>query len=155
MMKYDELIKDLRICASAYTESCEGCSHTNEARDCYEKLKRNAADAIEELLGVIQRQKEMINATAYLPLFQKPMKWIPVTERLPELRMWESGSLASSNVLFRAEDKTIHIGYVIEDFHIDDNDCLKIDKWFMLGGYRIENVTHWMPLPSTEGLKND
>lgn len=115
-------------------------------------LIKEAADAIEELLGVIQRQREMINASAYLPLYPKPMKWISVTERLPELRMWESGSLASSNVLFVTEDKTIHIGYVMEDFHFNDNGCLKIDRWFMLGGYRIENVTHWMPLPSTEGL---
>lgn len=110
-------------------------------------LIKEAADAIEELRGVIQRQREMINATAYLPLYPKPMKWISVSERLPELRMWESGSLASSNVLFVTEDKTIHIGYVMEDFHIGDNGCLKIDRWFMLGGYRIENVTHWMPLP--------
>lgn len=63
-MKYDELIKDLRICASTFTHPCEECSH-NEAGDCYKKLKRNAADAIEEL-------------QSQLP------KWIPVTERLPE-----------------------------------------------------------------------
>lgn len=135
-MKYEILLNQLRdpIRLSFCTES-----------DAV--LIKEAADAIEELLGVIQRQKEMINATAYLPLYPKPMKWISVTERLPELRMWESGSLASSNVLFVTEDKTIHIGYVMEDFHIGDNGCLKIYRWFMLGGYRIENVTNWMPLP--------
>lgn len=135
-MKYEILLNQLRdpIRLSFCTES-----------DAV--LIKEAADSIEELLGVIQRQKEMINATAYLPLYQKPMKWIPVSERLPELRMWKSGALASSNVLFRTEDKTIHIGYVMEGFHSDDNGCFEIDRWFMLGGHRIENVTHWMPLP--------
>lgn len=61
-MKYDELIKDLRICASTFTGPCEGCSHT-EAGDCYNRLKRDAADAIEEL---------------------QKLRWIPVAERLPE-----------------------------------------------------------------------
>ena len=64
-MKYDELIKDLRICASTFCESCEKCSHSNEHGDCYNGLKRSAADAIEEL-------------QSQLP------KWIPVTERLPD-----------------------------------------------------------------------
>lgn len=72
-MKYEILLNQLRdpIRLSFCTES-----------DAV--LIKEAADAIEELLGVIQRQKEMINANAYLPLFQKPMKWIPVAERLPE-----------------------------------------------------------------------
>ena len=79
-MKYDEMIKDLRICASTFTEPCEECSHT-EAGDCYNKLKRNAADAIEEL--------------------QKP-KWISVTERLPEEK---------ENVLCRCWENRVRILY--------------------------------------------
>ena len=73
MMKYDELIKDLRICASTFTESCEECSHSNEHGDCYNGLKRSAADAIEELQNRLEQ-------ALYMPL----PKWIPVKERLPE-----------------------------------------------------------------------
>ena len=147
-MKYGELVEVLRECNDCRCEEhCPYHEERNNPLKCMTKIVGDAADAIEKLLGVIQQQRETINATAYLPLYPKPKKWISVTERLPELRMWESGSLASSNVLFVTEDKTIHIGYVMEDFNIGDNGCLKIDRWFMLGGYRIENVTHWMPLP--------
>ena len=142
-MKYDELIKHLRYCGThdcvGEAEELIGCMAIRSDRDCKNcnsVLQLDAADAIEEL-------------QSQLP------KWIPVTERLPELRMWESGSLASSNVLFVTEDKTIHIGYVMEDFHFNDNGCLKIDRWFMQGGYRIENVTHWMPLPEPPKEETD
>ena len=126
-MKYDELLEILRECNDCICEKhCPYYEERNDPLRCMIKIVGDAADAIEEL--------------------QKP-KWVPVAERLPELRMWESGCIASSNVLFRTEDKIINIGYVMKDFHIDDNGCHNIDRWFMLGGDRIENVTHWMPLP--------
>ena len=132
MMKYDELIKDLRICASTFCESCEKCSHSNEHGDCYNGLKRSAADAIEGLLAVIQRQKEMINATAYLPLYPKPMKWIPVTERLPE------------------NDKTVLVWNrrnSREYFDVYDH-----GRWIILES---EDITHWMPLPEPPKEETD
>lgn len=74
-MKYDELIKHLRYCGThdcaGEAEELIGCMAMRSDRDCRNcnsALQLDAADAIEELLCVIQRQKEMINATAYLPL---------------------------------------------------------------------------------------
>ena len=65
-MKYDDLVKALRHCATQPT--CEGCPYDNSGveESCSAKLKKlnfDAADAIEEL--------------------SKP-GWIPVSERLPE-----------------------------------------------------------------------
>lgn len=78
---YEDLIKRLRVtCGSCKLWDGYKCCLQGE---CSAQTRLQAADAIEDLLGVIQRQKEMINATAYLPLYQKP-KWIPVTERLPD-----------------------------------------------------------------------
>lgn len=78
-MKYDELIGKLRGCENYRCDDCE----LGRGEFCSPILMEKAADAIEELLGVIQRQKEMINATAYLPLYQKP-KWISVEEKIPD-----------------------------------------------------------------------
>ena len=118
-MNYDELISELRseICKN----NCVDCVYMMTG--CTPKLCEQAADAIEKLLGVIQRQKETINATAYLPLYQKP-KWIPVTERLPE------------------NDKTVLVWNrrnSREYFDVYDHGRWIILEW--------EDITHWMPLP--------
>ena len=119
-MKYDELIGKLRGCEDY---RCNDCELRREAF-CNPILMEKAADAIEELRGVIQRQREMINATAYLPLYPKPMKWIPVTERLPE------------------NDKTVLVWNrrnSREYFDVYDHGRWIILEW--------EDITHWMPLP--------
>lgn len=119
-MKYDELIGKLRNCDDYRCDDCE----LRREELCNPILMEKAADAIEELLGVIQRQKEMINATAYLPLYPKPMKWIPVTERLPE---------NDHTVLVWSHRNSK------EYFNIYDH-----GKWVIM---ETEDITHWMPLP--------
>jgi hypothetical protein len=63
---------------------------------------------------------------------QDALKWIPVTERLPE---------AWVDVLSCDRNKNLTV------------DCVdKKGKWY--SEYKnLEEVTHWMPLPSTEGLE--
>lgn len=130
-MKYDELLKILRECNDCICEEhCPYHEDRNNPVKCMTKIVGDAADAIEELLGVIQRQKETINASAYLPLYQKP-KWIPVTESLPD---------AHKNVLCCGSKGGQFVGWVSN--HVANGKALA----FVHGGYG-RLITHWMPLP--------
>lgn len=61
-------------------------------------------------------------------------KWISVEERLPE---------DDDDVLIFSNERVIFVG------------CYKNGQWISYSLYAIYGnvVTHWMPLPSTEGLK--
>lgn len=134
-MKYDELIKELKECDACLRFCVEYCPKTSKLiKDgkCPTTLTKKAADAIEELLGVIQRQKEMINATAYLPLYQKPMKWISVAERLPE----KTGEYLVCGQW---------IGKPVETWVCELIAFGNIKGW--ANEARNPVVTHWMPLP--------
>lgn len=107
-------------------------------------LIKEAADAIEELLGVIQRQKEMINATAYLPLYQKP-KWISVEEKLPDFE----------GAVLCMRKSHIRVGLSYQEILYFDYD----DQWFkdMFSDFFVEEgcITHWMPLPEPPKEETD
>ena len=63
-------------------------------------------------------------------------KWIPVTERLPELEQY----IYSVDVLFYVNGDDIQIGYV----------NLESGNWKCRGSrtvFQKDYVTHWMPLP--------
>ena len=134
---YEELITHLRECAVSDEDGCYDCcfidsNKGNGCKICVAYLAEKAADAIEELRGVIQQQREMINASAYLPLYPKPMKWIPVTERLPE------------------NDKTVLVWNrrnSREYFDVYDH-----GSWIILES---EDITHWMPLPEPPKEEKD
>lgn len=121
-MKYDKLIKDLRICASTLyipsCDSCAKCSHSNEHIGCYNELKRSAADAIEEL-------------QAQLP------KWISVEEKLPDFE----------GAVLCMRKSHIRVGLSYQEILYFDYD----DQWFkdMFRDFFVEEgcITHWMPLP--------
>jgi hypothetical protein len=105
-----------------------------------------------------------------------PSKWIPVTERLPESEKIVLVSAKSKTFGYRHTLMVAHIGhheftteeygwheYEGETEYDEENDCFWIPEcWYEVnsvednGNWIIDSdydVTHWMPLPSTEGLE--
>lgn len=75
------------------------------------------------------------DALAYInQLEARVTKWISVKDRLPE---------DDDDVLIFSNERMIFVG------------CYKNGQWISYSLYAIYGnvVTHWMPLPSTEGLK--
>jgi hypothetical protein len=64
-------------------------------------------------------------------------KWIPVTERLPEESDYY---LYKAKGMYRGLKNGVGVSYFMH----------KAKKWKATNG---DFVTHWMPLPSTEGLE--
>lgn len=64
------------------------------------------------------------------------MKWIPVTERLPEIESYTY----SVDVLFYCRDGEIYSGYT--NHQTGRWKANSADEWF-----DSVDVTHWMPLP--------
>ena len=57
------------------------------------------------------------------------------------------GVMVSSLLLFHTEDKTAHLGHVINKKSVDSCGCsLDIWKFYDAGGNRWENVTQWVAL---------
>ena len=79
-------------------------------------------------------------------------RWIPVTERLPDVRRFVPyGPIASSKVFFKTSDKTIHLGYLTEFSYVDKHaGKIVLHRWYDDHGDRIENVTKWCELPKEE-----
>lgn len=181
-MDYTELVKSLRICGEWGTEmripgeasECDGCSYYDAEQDeCKswdmpwrkEHLLLDAADAIEKLQKDLERTKEYETfwekeATEALKKFQvavasKP-QWIPVTERLPD----EDGRYLVSYPLFNVK-AWMRVAYFSTDLHHMDRYAFPGKRNKRPGFYysdseygdiELDDVTHWMPLPSTEGL---
>lgn len=132
---YDELIKSLRVCASSgLPDSCLECPRFENGCDT---LREDAADAIEELQKALERSKEWEifwekEANEALKKFQTTVasmpRWIPVTERLPELNV--------PCLVYNKSQPTM-VGW-----RIDDN------RFRIPGSYLPDPPTHWMPLPS-------
>jgi hypothetical protein len=112
MRDYALLEKAFRHCAEGGL--CADCPMYDNCPDL--DCKKNAADAIEELLAVVPH-------------------WISVEDALPDVVekvITYNGNFVSENWLCTVASK--------------DG---KINVWAYSEGF----VTHWMPLPSTEGLK--
>lgn len=113
---YEELIESCRACATGYDTNCDRCMFCGKNEhgedSCFQKLHKASADSIEEL--------------------SKP-KWIPVTERLPEINtmvlvMDEAHDMAVGS-LEKLWDGEV---WVCPFADVDDEQC---------------PITHWMPLP--------
>ena len=133
---YDELINRLRghQCDAGEDDTqdfCEECQYDVIVADkstfsgirkvCVCGLINEAADAIEELSKQHEAQAQNIIAL----LNEKP-RWIPVTERLPELAFVNEWYLVA-----------------LESGCVESLGYTKGKGWFPTGS----PVTHWMPLP--------
>jgi hypothetical protein len=121
---YDDLIKMFRTCAER--DSCigwrESCPYLGTGA-CDNKAGK-AADAIEELSRDLDSMNE-----ANIALYCALPNWIPVSERLPEVRTWVlCYCRANSFDVFRLTD---------------DGNWQYGNRAVYMKGY----VTHWMPLP--------
>lgn len=131
-MKSQEIVRALRCCAEPGRECEEDCPMNEISREpCREVLAPAAADLIEKLTDRCARYAEEIAVA------QERTRWIPVTERLPEV----SNSWGVSDiVLCIISDPS---GYTPPNPGL----CVYLEdgRWTCHG--QIVRVTHWMPLP--------
>lgn len=150
---YDELVKRLRELASI-PEHCENvadCDQCSKEDICLSftnkriiEIATQAADAIEELskaLATVQdAHNEGYDVGYWAGRRDYEPTWIPVTERLPEHEYGESTSVL-----------TVDLYGVMRVTYFDGgNWCWPSGE--ALTTMRVAPITHWMPLPSTEGL---
>ena len=149
-MKNEEIVRALRCVSTAGGENtCEHCSYWKEEevpekeRPIYgadtmhscdvDRVGLDGADLIERLTNRCARYAEEI-AVAH-----ERTRWIPVTERLPELQSWG----ASTVVLGLIKNENAPSLNKLHDLTL----CVYCDNgiWSMPGRYAA--ITHWMPLP--------
>ena len=154
---YEELVKELRYCNTG-GDRCVDCSYA-DTTGCIGVIREKAADAIEELIGSV----ECYEATTDMALIEENgstvirfmPKWIPVTEALPE----EGRHLALCSPTMKGGEPYARILRFSENLEsVDRYDFEGINRsgWYYYddeyGHLEVDTVTHWMPLPSTEGL---
>ena len=129
-MKNEEILKALRR-SMVQTGSlvCLGCGYEHNCRVHGCRIMQEAADLIEKLTGRCTRYAEEI------AVLQEREKWVPVTERLPEV--------------WRNDETSELVNYMIysPDFGVDiGNYHAKAKKWLCMA--LPCTVTHWRPLPN-------
>lgn len=153
-MKNEEIVKALRCISTAGGENaCEHCPYwkeeevPEEERPIYgadtmnscdvDRVGLDGADLIEKLADRCARYAEEI------AVLQEKTRWVPVTERLPELQSWGASTVVLG--LIKSEN-----ALSLNKLH-DLTLCVYCDNgiWSMPGRYAA--ITHWMPLP--EGPK--
>lgn len=149
-MKNEEIVRALRCISTAGGENaCEHCPYwkeeevPEEERPIYgadtwhscdvDRVGLDGADLIERLTARCARYAEEIAVA------QERQRWIPVTERLPELQSWG----ASTVVLGLIKNENAPSLNKLHDLTL----CVYCDNgiWSMPGRYAA--ISHWMPLP--------
>lgn len=74
MRDYEDLVKSLRYCAEY--DCTTVCPRAGTGNGCISRLKKEAADAIEDLIFLLTASNEVVA--------NRRPKWISVEERLPE-----------------------------------------------------------------------
>ena len=122
---YEDLVRDLRDETYIYHFS----------RDYLQNIMFAAADAIEKLQKAVMRLEDESGILDELPMYQQPVGWIPVTERLPD-----------------ENDRYLTVS--IEPwFGTTLVDTMRWSGVWMYDGRMYDGrqteatVTHWMPLP--------
>lgn len=128
-MKNEEILKALRR-SMVQTGSlvCLGCGYEHNCGVHGCRIMQEAADLIEKLTGRCARYAEEI------AVLQEREKWVPVTERLPEV--------------WRNDETSELVNYMIysPDFGVDiGNYHANAKKWLCMA--LPCTVTHWRPLP--------
>lgn len=135
-MRTEDILAALRrLKVETGSLACLGCGREHDCGVHGCRIMREAAELIEKLTDRCARYAEEI------AVLQARQKWIPVTERLPELEeKFEDGGGMSKVVL----------GIVENDFgYPPPNPCFVVylsGGLWMLRGEPV-TVTHWMPLP--------
>lgn len=136
-MEVNEIVAELRrMQVKIGSLTCLSCDHCG-VRGC--AILREAADALERLNDFDQTQsKKMLEKLQKAQEELDEMKrsgWIGVKDRLP--KQTDPGT----KVIFITEKSGVYVGCYYES-----DACHKFDGWYSAFA-RIENVTHWMPLP--------
>lgn len=138
MVKTTDLVAAMRFSSQAPTPSppCTTCAYrvveTLDRKeytgcDC-DRMGLDAADRLEELVERCARYAEEI------AVLREKVKWIPVTERLPE---------DDGHYLCRFEFERTGMAFCQTlDYYATD-----VQPHFQYEGLRGMRVTHWMPLP--------
>lgn len=133
-MKNEEILTALRCCVHTECRKCPLDNGDPMDIECVSEMVGTAADLIEKLTDRCARYAEEI------AVLQEREKWVPVTERLPEIEELEEGGGMSKVVL----------GIVKHDSGFPPpNPCFCVylsDGRWMLRGEPV-TVTHWRPLP--------
>lgn len=149
MRDYEELVKRLR-------ESADWADHfavlMGRDSDVSSEIKREAADAIEELQKSVELEYQSGFADGQISANRKKNRWISVEEALPE----ESGRYL---VRYKRD--------IVLDYTEVHDDEVRIMRFFVGDGWRYpflcqpelrkaeqQIVTHWMALPNLPAEEN-
>ena len=86
----------------------------------------------------------------HAPTLTPQNEWVSVEERLPKYNIREDGELISSKILCYCEtDKTVHL-VASQKFYTGRKGEIvhPVFRYYDEWGDEIENVSHWMPLPT-------
>lgn len=147
MKDYSKIVKSLRQCAGIETK-CGGCAYAGIGA-CYEVIKEDAAEAINELKATISKQESEKMALHRDTVFAKKRieylesqipRWISVKDKLPR-------SVGNKVIVYlEHEDLNGYIGFGHYEYFRGEETWwnLEREERFDEHGYI---VTHWMPLP--------
>ena len=129
MRDYEDLVKSLRYCAEYGCTTV--CPRAGTGNGCITRLKKEAADAIEELSRENRSLANTVNKADKI-LRNRSGKWISVKERLPK---------TFEPVIVCRKSTQAKTSYTVE------LGMRGLNGWLKVYGTRTKNVTHWLPLP--------
>lgn len=158
-MRDQELVNALRyLCPGNFTcARCEyepvchgdGCAIIQKAADRIANQSTHIAALQQEIEKLRGQNKQLREAAALVTKESAELlerRWIPVTERLPELQSWG----ASEVVLGLIKSENVPSLNKLHNLTL----CVYCDNgiWSMPGRYVA--ITHWMPLPEPPEVEN-